>query len=91
MVAATVALQLWWDVPLALLAWRWAPTDDPHAWLLGMMESIVGVVWAHIGIDLLAADPQDSFIVGLPWVAFAVILFLMGVMNRVKARRRYGW
>ena len=24
MVAATVALQLWWDVPLAVLAWRWA-------------------------------------------------------------------
>ena len=91
MVAVTMALPLWWDVPLALLTWWWAPAADPWSWLLGVMEGIVGVVWAYVGVDLLAAEPQDSFIVGLPWVAFAVILFLMGVMNRVTARRRYGW
>ncbi len=84
-------LPLRWYVSLALLAWWWTPADDPWAWLLGVMEGIVGVVWAYVGIALLAADPQDPLTVELPWVIFTVALYLMGVMTRVKARRRYGW
>ena len=91
MVAATVALQLWWDVPLALLAWRWAPADDPHAWLLGVMEACFGVQWAYIGATCLAVFPTHRLLVGILWIAYAGLIAAVGWTNRRRYSRRYGW
>ena len=91
MVAATVALQLWWDVPLALLAWRWAPADDPHAWLLGIMEACFGVQWAYIGATCLAAFPTHQLLVGILWIAYAGLIATVGWTNRRRYSRKYGW
>ena len=91
MVAATVALRLWWDVPLAVLAWWWAPADDPWVWLLGVMEACFGVQWAFIGAICLANFPTHRILVGVIWTAYAGFIAAVGWTNRRRYSRRYGW
>ncbi len=91
MVAATVALQLWWDIPLAMLTWWWAPADDPWVWLLGILEACFGVQWAFIGATCLANFPTHRILVGVIWIAYAGFIAAVGWTNRRRYSRKYGW
>lgn len=90
-VAATVSLQFWWDVPLAVAVWWWGPTDEPYVWLLGILEGCFGVQWAFIGATCLAAFPEHRLLVGMLWIGYAGGVAAIGLVNRQRFSRRYGW
>jgi hypothetical protein len=87
MVAASLAALFWLWLPLALLAWWWAPRDWPWTWLLAVQAGALGAMWAFAGADLLAIYPDQRPLVELLWTGFAVLLVILFTISRRRGLR----
>ena len=90
MAAAVLTLHLWLLPVLIALCWWWASTDDPWAFVLGILEAAWGVQWGAIGIYLLAAYPNNLVTVVAIWFCYAFGMAGIGAVNRIRFHRRYG-
>lgn len=81
-VAAVDSYQWWVLVPVALLMWWWVPRDDRWYWWLAVQEAAFGVEWSMMGAYSLGAWPARQLIVGAWWIAGALVIALLGVVNR---------
>jgi uncharacterized membrane protein len=91
MIIVTLQLDLWLLIPIAILCWLWASSESWWLWLLGIMEGCFGIVWAYLGVYLLAEFPHNQIAVGAGWVAYALVVAVAGGVNRWRFQRKYGW
>jgi hypothetical protein len=91
MIAATLQLELWLLIPIAVACWWWASSDSQWLWLLGIMEGCFGIVWGYLGAYLLAEFPHHQIAVGAGWICYALVVALSGGVNRWRFQRTYGW
>lgn len=86
-VAAVDSYQWWVLVPVGLLMWWWVPREDRWCWWLAVQEAAFGVEWSMMGAYSLAAWPGRRLVVGASWIGGAMVIALLGVVNR-RARAR---
>jgi len=91
MIIVTLQLDLWLLIPIAILCWFWASSESQWLWLLGIMEGCFGIVWAYLGVYLLAEFPHNQIAIGAGWVAYALVVAVAGGVNRWRFQRKYGW
>ena len=91
MITVTLQLDLWLLIPIAVACWWWASSESQWLWLLGIMEGCFGVVWAYLGVYLLAEFPHNQIAIGAGWLAYALVVAVSGGVNRWRFNRRYGW
>lgn len=91
MIIVTLQLDLWLLIPIAILCWFWASSESQWLWLLGIMEGCFGIVWAYLGVYLLAEFPRNQIAIGAGWVVYALVVAVAGGVNRWRFNRRYGW
>ncbi|MHB1787634.1 MAG: hypothetical protein ACYCS7_16155 [Acidimicrobiales bacterium] len=90
MVGCVLTLHLWFVVPLAVLCWWWTPSDDPWAWVLGILEAAWGVQWGVLGLYGLMAYPDHRVLVEGLWIGYALAIAGVGALNRWRYHHRYG-
>jgi hypothetical protein len=81
---------LWLLPVLIACCWWWASTDDPWAFVLGILEAAWGVQWGAIGLYLIAAYPNNLVTVVAIWFGYAFAMAGIGAVNRFRFHRRYG-
>lgn len=91
MIAVALQFDLRLLVPIAILCWWWGSSSSQWLWLLGLVEGCFGIMWAYLGVTLLAEFPQHQFAVGIGWAAYALVVAVGGAVNRWRFSHRYGW
>jgi hypothetical protein len=76
-IASTLA-QPWFLPCLAACAWWWSPRRSGWGWAGVLARGAIGAVWALAFSESLAALPTCMDLVGLAWIAAAVLIGLAG-------------
>ena len=91
MIIATLQLDLWLLIPIAILCWFWASSQSRWLWLLGITEGCFGIIWTYLGAYLLTEFPHNRIAVGAGWAAYALVVAIGGGVNRWRFQRKFGW
>ena len=68
-------------IPLAGLAWWWAPTGWDWYWLSAVGRGVITTIWAMLGASALHAFPDELPGIAALWIGSAVTLGLVAVVS----------
>ena len=73
---------------LIVCGWWWAPRDWGWEWLVVAGRGLMGIEWALIGVNLLAAYPGARLASGIVWANLAVFIGWLGYWSKIARTQR---